>query len=230
MEDFYKTMGQVPHRSISFAETPLLSGTNARILASIQQRDKNRLSFLLSCPDRSTTIPLSPLFRVYFQRYVIYWRMLKNDASRQQLRDRLTGLEAQRAEARTRAVDTVIAGDTTSENAHKFEDVNTKIGLEEEQSWRRATAGGWMSYQLAVQPATDHELWIEYHGAEFEPNHFTILVNGQCISEEQNLKNFDLPIRYARPYRVPAKFVGPRDRVTVKFRQLGRVPPHVSSP
>jgi hypothetical protein len=217
-EDFYKTMDQVPHRSISFAETPLLSGTNAQILASIQQKDKNRLSFLLSCPDKSTTITLSPLFRVYFQRYVIYWRMLKNDASRQQLRDTLTGLEAQRAEARTRAVDTVIAGDTTSENAHKFEDVNTKVGVEEEQSWRRATAGGWMSYQLAVQPATDHELWIEYHGAEFEPNHFTILINGQRISEEENLKNFDLPIRFVRPYRIPAKLVGPRDRVTVKFQ------------
>lgn len=126
------------------------------------------------------------------------------------VRDRLTGLEAQRAEARTRAVDTVIAGDTTSENVHKYQDVNTKVGVEEEQSWRRATAGGWMSYQLAVQPATDHELWIEYHRAEFEPNHFTILINGQHISEEENLKNFDLPVRYVRPYRFPATLVGPR--------------------
>ena len=229
MEDFYRNMDQVPHRSISFSETPLLSGTSAQILVNIQQKDKNRLSFLLNWPDKNTTISLSPLFRVHFQRYVIYWRMLPDDASRQQLRDALASVEARRAEARTRAVDTVIAGDTTSENSHKFEDVNTKVGVEEEQSWRRATAGGWMSYQLVVQPATDHELWIEYHGAEFEPNHFTILINGQRISQEENLKNFDLPVRYVKPYRIPAKLVGPLDRVTIKLKQLGPVPLHVFS-
>jgi hypothetical protein len=217
-EEFYKKMDQVPHRSISFSETPLLSGTSAQILESIQRRDKSRLAFSLKCPDKSTTISLSPLFRVHFQRYIIYWRMLPDDASRQQLRDALTSLEAKRTEARTYAVDTVIAGDTTSESSHKFEEVSTKIGIEEEQAWRRATAGGWVSYQLAVQPATDHELWIEYHGAEFEPNQFTILINGQRVSAEKNLKNFDLPVRYVRPYRIPANLVGPLGRVTIKLQ------------
>ncbi len=218
MEEFYKTMDQVPHRSISFSETPLLSGTSAQILESIQQRDKSRLAFELTCPDRNTIISLSPLFRVHFQRYSIYWRMLPDDASRQQLRNTLAGLEARRTEARTRAMDTVIVGDTPSETSHKFESVNTKVGVEEEQAWRRAIAGGWMSYQLAVQPATDHELRIEYHGAEFEPNQFTILINGQRVSSEENLKNFDLPVRYAKPYRIPGKFVGPLDRVTIKLQ------------
>lgn len=218
MEDFYKKMDQVPHRSISFSETPILSGTSTQILGSIQQKDKSRLAFSLSCPDKSRTVSLSPLFRVHFQRYIIYWRMLPNDASRQQLRGALTGLEAKRTEARTRAMDTVIVGDTTSENSHQFEDVSTKVGVEEEQAWRRATAGGWMSYQLAVEPATNHELWIEYHGAEFEPNQFTILINGQRLSAEGNLKNFDLPVRYVKPYRIPANLVGPLDRVTIKLQ------------
>jgi hypothetical protein len=115
-------------------------------------------------------------------------------------------------------MDTVIAGDATSETTHKFEDVNTKVGVEEEQSWRRATSGGWMSYQLAVQPSTDHQLWIEYHGAEFEPNRFTILINGQRLSAEEDLKNFDLPVRYVKPYRIPAKLIGPLDSVTIKLQ------------
>lgn len=144
--------------------------------------------------------------------------MLPDDASRQRLRYALTSLEAGRIEARTYAVDTVIAGDATSENSHKFEEVGTKIGVDEEQSWRRATAGGWVSYQLAVQPATDHDLWIEYHGAEFEPNRFSILINGQCVSAEENLKNFDLPVRYVKAYRIRAKLVGPLDRVTIKLQ------------
>lgn len=218
MEDFYKKMDQVPHRSISFSETPLLSGIGTQILGSIQQKDKSRLAFSLSRPHQSTTLSLSPLFRVHFQRYVIYWRMLPDDASRQQLREALTGVEAKRTEARAHAMDTVIAGDAASETSHKFESVNTKVGVEEEQTWRRATAGGWMSYQLAVQPATDHQLWIEYHGAEFEPNRFTILINGQRLSTEENLKHFDLPIRYAEAYRIPAKLVGPLDRVTIKLQ------------
>jgi len=218
MEDFYKKMDQVPHRSVSFAETPLLSGTSTQLLGSIQQEDRSRLAFSLSCPDKSATISLSPLFRVYFQRYIIYWRMLPNDASRQRLRDALTSLEAKRTEARTYAIDTVIAGDTTSENLHKFEGVSTKVGVEEEQAWRRATAGGWMSYELAVQPATDHELCIEYHGAEFEPNQFMILINGQRLSAEENVQNFDLPVRYAKPYRISAKLLGPLDRVTIKLQ------------
>ena len=217
-EEFYKKMDQVPHRSISFSETPLLSGTSAQILESIQRRDKSRLAFSLNCPDKNTTISLSPLFLVHFQRYIIYWRMLPDDASRQQLRDALTSLEAKRTEVRTYAIDTVIAGDTTSENSHKFEEVSTKIGVEEEQAWRRATAGGWVSYQLAVQPATDHELWIEYHGAEFEPNQFTILINGQRVITEENLKNFELPVLYVKPYRIPANLIGSLDRVTIKLQ------------
>ena len=218
MEDFYKNMDQVPHRSISFSETPLLSGTSTQILGSLQQKDKSRVEFSLSCPDKGSAISLSPLFRVHFQRYIIYWRILPDDASRRQLRDALTSLEAKRTEVRALAVDTVIAGDTTSENLHEFEGVNTKVGVDEEQSWRRATAGGWMSYQLAVQPATDHELWIEYHGAEFEPNHFTVLINGQRVSAEENLKNFEMPVRYVKPYRISANLVGPLGLVTIKLQ------------
>jgi hypothetical protein len=217
-EDFYKKMDQVPHRSISFSETPLLSGTSTQILGSKQEMDKSGLAFSLNCPDKSTTISLSPLFRIHFQRYIIYWRMLPNDASRQQLRDALTNLEAKRTEARAHALDTAIAGDTISEDSHKFEGVSTKVGVEQEQAWGRATAGGWMSYQLEVEPATDHELWIEYHGAEFEPHQFTILINGQRLSAEENLKNFDLPVRYVKPYRIPANVIGPLDRVTIKLR------------
>src|ERR1039458_1996594 len=218
MEDFYKTMDQVPHRSISFSETPLLSGTKAKILGSIQQKDENHLAFSLSCPDQSTTISLSPLFRVHFQRYIVYWRMLPDDTSRQQLRDALTSSEAKRIESRTRATDMVIAGDTASEDSHKFEGVSTKVGVEEEQTWRRATAGGWMSYQLAIQADMDHELGIEYHGAEFGPNQFTILINGQRLCAEENLKNFDLPVRYVKTYRIPAKLVASLDRVTIKLQ------------
>jgi hypothetical protein len=46
-----------------------------------------------------------------------------------------------------------------------------------------------------IVSAKDHELWIEYHGAELGPNQFTILINGQRLSAEENLKNSDLPIR-----------------------------------
>ncbi len=218
MEDFYKTMDQVPHRSISFSEIPLLSGTKEQILGGIQQKDEKRLAFSLSCPDQSRIIPLSPLFRVHFQRYIIYWRMLPDDASREQLRDALTSLEAKRTEARARATDIVIAGDMASEDLHRFEEVSTKVGVEEEQTWRRATGGGWMSYQLAIQADIDHELAIEYHGAEFGPNQFTILINGQPLSAEENLKNVELPVRYVKTYRIPAKLVASLDRVTIKLQ------------
>ncbi len=217
-EEFYRKMDQVPHHSISFSETPLLSGTSTQILESIRRKDNGRLAFSLNCPDQGTAISLSPLFRLGFQRYIIYWRMLPNETSRQRLRDALASLGAKRTEVRVRAMDTVIAGDATSETAHKFEDVSTKIGVEEEQPWRRATSGGWMSYQLAVQPSTDQQLWIEYHGAEFEPNRFTILVNGQRLSAEEDLKNFDLPVRYVKPYRIPAKLIGSLDCVTIKLQ------------
>ena len=78
--------------------------------------------------------------------------------------------------------------------------------------------GEGMNYQLAVSPNVDQPIVLEYHGAEIQPNRFTILVDGCQVASETNLKNFALPVLYGKAYRLQASSIGMKTAVTVKLQ------------
>jgi hypothetical protein len=217
-DEFDQKMDHAAVHTISLAETPVLSGSPAQILSSVQRLGSETLSFSLSCLDQKTAISLIPLYRLHFQRYAIYWRIFPTDGSRLAFRVALQDIERKIAYASSVAIDSVIAGDSESEKAHGSESVNSITGFDDERSWRRASKGGWLSYLVKVQQGKENFLWVEYHGAEIEQNQFSILIDGHPVASEVNLKDFDLPVVYGKIYRIPTDLTANKSSVTVKFQ------------
>jgi DUF1680 family protein len=225
-DEFDQKMDHAAVHTISLAETPVLSGTQAQILSSLKRAESETLSFSLSCPDREIPISVIPLYRLHFQRYAIYWRTFPTDQSRALYRETLKNVERQTAHVKNLALDSVVAGDDQSEKTHGLESVDSVTGIEDTRSWRRGNKGGWLSYLLKVEPGTENCLWVEYHGAEIEENQFSILIDGHRIASEAGLKNFNLPVIYGKIYRIPIDLTANKSSVTVKFQTSW---PHVTA-
>ena len=217
-DEFDQKMDHSAVHTISLAETPVLSGSPAQILSSLQRRESETMSYSLIFPDQKTPISLIPLYRLHFQRYAIYWRIVPTERERLAYREALQDIEGKIARAGSLALDSVIICDDESEKAHGFESVNSTTGTDDECKWRRAAKGGWLSYLVKVQQEKENFLWVEYHGAEIEPNQFSILIDGHRVASEADLKNFDLPVIYGKTYRIPLELTANRSSVTVKFQ------------
>jgi hypothetical protein len=224
-DEFDQKMDHAAVHTISIAESPVLSGTHSQILSSLSRRGAEMLSFSLSGPDLNNPISVVPLYRLYFQRYAVYWRIFPAEPQRLRYRQALRKLESDIARSNSLAVDSVVAGDYKSERAHGFEAVDSIAGFDDERPWRRATQGGWLSYLVNLPPGRESCLWVEYHGAEIEENEFSILVDGHPVGSETCLRNFDLPVIYGKLYRLPTEVSINKLAVTVKFQAAW---PHVT--
>jgi uncharacterized protein len=217
-DEFEQKMDHAAVHTISLAETPVLSGTEAQIFAGLKRGESETLSFSLRCPDRETPITVIPLYRLHFQRYAIYWRIFPTDQARTLYSETLQKIQNHIARADNLAVDNVVVCDEQSEKAHGFESVDSITGVEDSRSWRRANKGGWFSYLLKIEPGIESCLWVEYHGIEIEENQFSILIDGHRVASEAGLKNFDLPVIYGKIYPIPIDLTGGKTSVTVKFQ------------
>jgi DUF1680 family protein len=216
--DFYQEMNHAATHTVSMRDNPVLSGTDSEVLAQLRRNESETLSFSLSSPERSEPISVVPLYRTYFQRYAIYWRIFSTETTSRQYRQALQNVDAHIVSSDMSSVDRVIAGNEKSEQAHKCEGVDCITGIDDERPWRKATKGGWFSYLVTLPQKEESCIWVEYHGAELGENQFTILIDGHSISSEKNLKKFDLPVIYGKLYRIPTELSHDKGSVTVKFQ------------
>lgn len=117
----------------------------AAFMAEINEhlvKDENSLKFTLNDTDQKLTF--SPHYLQYTQRYGIYWSFLPNG----------TVIEEKPPRAKVTVTDTVQPGYGQYENdeQHNMIEFNT-AGVTDDSTYRYAKAGGYFSYQMAVDTA-----------------------------------------------------------------------------
>jgi uncharacterized protein len=161
-------------------------------------------------------VTLIPFYKVYDGRYSVYWDILTapewkiRSAEIKEEKEKIRGLEKS-------SFDYVHPGITTQEMKHNYKGENTGTGEEDHTTWRAATSGGWMSYDLKVSSDYPVKLVCRYWGGIQKERNFDIYIDGQKIAS-QKLYN-DKPGRFFYVYYLlDPKLTNGEKEITVKFQ------------
>jgi len=163
---------------------------------------------------RPKDVTLIPLYKVHFQRYSVYWKLLA-EADWNDHQARIAAEEARRKTIEARIVDEVRPGEQQAETDHQFKGERTNSGDFNDHKWRDAH-NGWFSYELKVIAGQAMTLrctyWAPDVGREFD-----ILVNGEKIAT-QTLPLIGKDGFSDEDYPIPTQLIQGKDKVTVKFQ------------
>ncbi len=174
------------------------------------------LTFRTHGVGRPRDFTLSPFYRLFDQRYAVYWDLL-TDAQWRQREAAITARQRHEAELAGRTIDMVGIGDQESETKHHLAGERTTSGTLARRSWRHATAGGWFAYTLKTAGSTRLELLCEYWGSDGGARNFDILVDGHRIatqSLQRTRPNSFFDVRYP----LPPEAIQGRSTVTIRFQ------------
>lgn len=132
---------------------------------------------------RPHDVVLEPFYRVHHERYAVYWTTTTPErwARRQAA---IAEVARGEAELRAAALDSVVAGDATSESAHALQASGSRTGTIGGRTWRQAQNRGAFGYRLATGGvAPDEPLALScVFGARDKARAFSILVDGTPIA------------------------------------------------
>ena len=156
---------------------------------------------------------LVPYHRLFDRRYAIYWRVFEKGSSEHE--SYLAEREKERRRA-ARRVDSVRIGVAHDERAHNLRGENMASGAHEGRHWRHASSGGWLSYDLRVEPGRPMTLVVTYWGSDSGARTFDVLADGtkletRTLASDRPGEFFEveLPLR--------EEIVRDKERVTVRF-------------
>ncbi len=160
-------------------------------------------------------IDFIPLHRIYEEHYAVYCPVM----SAEEWAAREAGIRAERErqirmEAAT--VDAVTPGYQQPEIEHRFQSERCECGDFNGRKWREA-AGGWFSYEMAVDPNAPVALVATYWGGEWHTRNFDILVDGEKVGT-QRLRTDHPGDFFDVTYPIPAELTRGKSKVTVRFQ------------
>jgi hypothetical protein len=112
-------------------------------------------------------------------------------------------------------VDTIQPGFQQSEVEHHFQSENSETGDFRDRKWRAALPGGWISYEIAVDPAKPVALvstyWSDDRGREVD-----FLIDGKKLitAKPEFLKR---GVFYEAAYAIPPEMTHGKKSVTVRL-------------
>lgn len=166
---------------------------------------------------------LIPFYDLHHERYTVYWDIMTGEEYKN-----FVDHEKEQADAlREITVDFVQPGEQQPETDHKVQSENSSMGYFNlaDRHYRDARDGGFISYQLAVDPEKQNRLMVTYNGGDqhqhvngvrFE-REFDILVDGVVIATEQ-IEHPKSGSLIDRTYSIPIEQTKGKEFVEIKFQ------------
>jgi uncharacterized protein len=213
--DLY-TRSQVDLVSVPGPEVPVLVCEPTLLPDHVTPVAGKPLTFQTQGIGRPQDVTLQPFYRTHYRRYSVYWEC-RSEAQWREIAAARAAAEAERQKLEARTVDTVVIGQSDSEQQHELQGERTGSGPYGNRAWRHATDGGWFSYQLKVLPDQPMTLQCTYWGSDAGNRQFDVLVDGTQIATQQLERNkpdefFDVQ------YALPADLTRGKTSVTVRFQ------------
>ncbi len=158
---------------------------------------------------------LLPFYEIYDRRYSVYWDIYNEEEWKEyQLQYEIKMKQQEELEGKT--LDFFQPGELQQETDHNFKGERTRIVDFKHKKARVADRGGWLSYELNVDPGTAMALVVNYWGGFTGSKSFDILVNDTKIATENISGKKDGEFINVQ-YDIPSALRNNKDRVTIKF-------------
>jgi len=187
---------------------PVLVTTADAVLKHVEPVQGQPLTFRTRGIGRPGDVTLIPFYKLYRQRYSVYWQLISEADWKMQAAD-IALAEAERMAEEARVVDVVRPGEQQSETDHKMQGEGTQTGDAYGFKWRQAT--GWFSYSVKVLPGQAQQLVVSLRGGKSELANFDVLVDGNIVTSSSAGKEPDAV------FPLPTDLTQGKQSVTVKF-------------
>lgn len=198
----------VPSKDNSLTDVlRLTEGTAEEWIANAAQymvrEPGDEVAFTLTGADQ--TLVFTPHYRQHTSRYGIYFVL--HDAGE---------VEAEEEAVRYAVIDSLPVANDQYEFSHNLQGEGTGTGMHLGLNYRHANAGGYFSYDMAVEPGVQNYLHVTYFSGD-AGRRFTLEVNGAVLADV-TLENVNPGDFYEVYYPIPAEMTEGREAITVTFR------------
>ncbi len=145
---------------LPLAHTPVVTAPNPASAVVLLEKETLTAQLSATLGNEPRTITLEPFSGIHGERYTVYW---PTGVSAEQRQAELAAMDTE-ADAGTRVIDAVAAGEQQPESDHHFEGEGTRAGGAEGLHWRSAT--GWFAYRLADPAGAPAVLRVRFRASK----------------------------------------------------------------
>jgi uncharacterized protein len=193
---------------------PVLVADNKPVNQWVKPVEDKSLTFKTNGVGMPNDAELIPFYKVYNQHGVVYWDLF-TQADWQSKKAEYAAAKQREAELEMKTIDYVGVGEPQSEHDHQFESYLSESDIFNGRKYRNTHDGGWMSFQVKVDPTKPVDLFMTFWGNDGKQN-FDIYIDGkkmEPLSYERKANEFFNVI-----VPVPHEFTGTADKVTILFK------------
>ncbi|MDD4970555.1 MAG: glycoside hydrolase family 127 protein [Paludibacter sp.] len=207
-------------------QAPIMVGEKATFPSQLVPVAGKPLTFTaqgLFVTKSDSALVLEPFFRIHDSRYMMYWLAL-NKTQYQTVVDSLANVQKAALELEARTIDKVAPGEQQPEVDHKLLSASSNTGNYQNEFWRDASSGGFVSYSMLTKKESDLSLMVRYWGNESGSRKFDILIDGAKLTTENIVGKWNKSTFMNVEYAIPNSMTAGKDTVTVRFQPvLGNV-------
>ncbi|HEY6913196.1 MAG TPA: beta-L-arabinofuranosidase domain-containing protein, partial [Paludibacter sp.] len=203
-------------------KAPVIVSDKASIASKITPVAGKPLTFTapaLFVTKADSALVLEPFYKIHDSRYMMYWMALSK-AQYQTVVDSLAAVQKAALELELRTVDKVAPGEQQPEVDHKLLSLNSYTGNYQNEFWRDARAGGYISYSMLTGKKSDLSLMVRYWGNETGSRSFDILIDGVKLTTENIVGKWNVNQFKNVEYPIPNSMTSGKDTITVKFQAI----------
>ena len=164
-------------------------------------------------------VVLEPFYQIHDARYMMYWMALTNTQYQSYI-DSIAAAEKEKLALQKRTIDFVAPGEQQPEADHNMEKSNSRTGNNQDQFWRDAGNGGYLSYNMSTNKETDLVLLVRYWGAEWGSRKFDIYIDNEKLVTEDNTGRWNQSKLFDIEYKIPETMLKGKENIKVKFQPL----------
>ncbi|MHB9143069.1 MAG: DUF6805 domain-containing protein, partial [Paludibacter sp.] len=120
-----------------------------------------------------------------------------------------------------RTIDRVAPGEQQPEVDHSLQSLNSNTGNYQNEFWRDANNGGFISYKMRTNKEPVVSLMVRYWGYESGNRTFDILINGVKLITENIVGKWNKSAFFNVEYPIPDRLINNLDTITVRFQASG---------
>ncbi|MFA5044376.1 MAG: beta-L-arabinofuranosidase domain-containing protein [Paludibacter sp.] len=167
-----------------------------------------------------SALTLEPFFRIHDSRYMMYWMTLTSSEYLTVLAN-LAATQKAALELEARTIDRVAPGEQQPEVDHSLKSLSSNTGNYQNEFWRDANNGGFISYKMRTNKEPVVSLMVRYWGYESGNRTFDILINGVKLITENIVGKWNKSAFFNVEYPIPDRLINNLDTITVRFQANG---------
>lgn len=207
--DLGKNAGPAPR-------TPVLVTENKPVSQWLERAPGTELAFRSVGIAKPADLEFRPFYTLHHDRYATYFDEFTQDQWNKAEAD-YRAEEARLRDLEARTIDRIRIGEMQPERDHNLKSEKNDVRAANGRGFRTPLDGGWLEFEMKVDPSKPLDLVVTYWGNERVQPDFEVLLGGVKVAAE-TLAGKPRNQFFDQTYPIPEELTRGKDRIVVRFQ------------